>query len=82
MAKGGVLSQGSAIVGEAGPEILTMMGGRAVVQPLTSSTTNTTNMGGIYVFVYGAPGQSINDLATAVAQKIEHMTQRRAEVFR
>lgn len=37
MASGGVLSSGSAIVGEAGPELLTMMGSRAVVTPLTAT---------------------------------------------
>ena len=36
LANGGVLSQGQAIVGEAGPELLTMSGGKAVVQPLSS----------------------------------------------
>ena len=40
LAKGGVLSQGSAIVGEAGAELLTMVGGKAVVQPLTKNTNN------------------------------------------
>lgn len=40
LAKGGVLSQGSAIVGEAGAELLTMVGGKAVVQPLTNNTNN------------------------------------------
>lgn len=34
LAKGGILSSGSAIVGEAGPELLTMVGGRAHVMPL------------------------------------------------
>lgn len=34
LAKGGILSSGSAIVGEAGPELLTMAGGRAHVMPL------------------------------------------------
>ena len=33
LAKGGILSQGAAIVGEAGPEILSMQNGRAHVQP-------------------------------------------------
>lgn len=37
LAKGGVLSEGSAIVGEKGPEMLTMAGNKAVVQPLTAS---------------------------------------------
>lgn len=37
LAKGGILSRGSAVVGEAGPELLTLSGGRAIVQPLTGS---------------------------------------------
>lgn len=37
LAKGGVLSSGSAIVGEAGPELLTMAGGRAHVMPLNGN---------------------------------------------
>ena len=37
LAKGGILSQGAAIVGEAGPEVLSMQNGRAHVQPLTAS---------------------------------------------
>ena len=38
LAKGGILSQGSAIVGEAGPELLSMIGGRAIVEPLTQGS--------------------------------------------
>ncbi|MCI7638218.1 MAG: hypothetical protein MSS60_00100 [Clostridiales bacterium] len=38
LANGGTVLSGSAIVGEAGPELLTVSGGRAVVQPLTSNT--------------------------------------------
>lgn len=34
LASGGILSRGSAVVGEAGPELLTLTGGKAVVQPL------------------------------------------------
>ena len=37
MAQGGVLEKGSAIVGEAGPELLTMQGSKAVVTPLTNT---------------------------------------------
>lgn len=40
LAKGGILSRGSAFVGEAGPELLTVAGGKAIVQPLTT-TANT-----------------------------------------
>ena len=38
MANGGTLLSGSAIVGEAGPELLTVSGGKAVVQPLSANT--------------------------------------------
>lgn len=44
LAKGGVLSSGNAIVGEAGPELLTMAGGRAHVMPL-----NGNDRGGITI---------------------------------
>ena len=38
LARGGVLSSGSAIVGEAGPELLTILGGgKAQVSPLTGA---------------------------------------------
>lgn len=43
LASGGVLNSGSAIVGEAGPELLTMQNGAARVQPLTSTTINNIN---------------------------------------
>lgn len=39
LATGGILAQGSAVVGEAGPEILTVSGSKAVVQPLSGSAT-------------------------------------------
>lgn len=44
MADGGELWRGSAVVGDAGPELLTMENGHAIVQPLTNNTyNNTTN---------------------------------------
>lgn len=42
LAGGGVLQSGSALVGERGPELLTMRNGAAAVQPL-ATTTNTYN---------------------------------------
>ena len=39
LAKGGILSEGSAIVGERGPEMLTISGNQAIVQPLSGSAT-------------------------------------------
>lgn len=38
LAEGGTVWSGSAIVGEAGPELLTVSGGKAVVQPLSANT--------------------------------------------
>lgn len=48
-ANGGTLTSGAAIVGERGPELLTMQGGRAVVEPLyqtnkNANLTSTFNM--------------------------------------
>lgn len=81
LAKGGILSQGSAVVGEAGPELLTMMGNRAVVQPLTNQTTNSNYLGGLTVNVYGAPGQDVGELADLVADKVQAAVQRQEAVF-
>ena len=81
LAKGGILSQGSAIVGEAGPELLTMMGNRAMVQPLTSNTTNQTDLGGVHITVYGAPGQDVRALADIIMDEMQNATERKAAVF-
>lgn len=81
LAKGGILSQGSAVVGEAGPELLTMMGNRAIVQPLTNQTTNTSYLGGMTVNVYGAPGQDVKELADLVADKVQAAVQRQEAVY-
>lgn len=80
LAKGGILSQGSAVVGEAGPELLTMLGNRAMVQPLTQQTKNT-NLGGVNIYVYGAPGQNIDDLAEVIMDKFQTAYQRKVEVW-
>ena len=37
LAEGGILTQGTAMVGEAGPEMLTVKNGQAIVQPLGGS---------------------------------------------
>lgn len=81
LAKGGILSQGSAIVGEAGPELLTMMGNRAMVQPLTSNTTNHTDLGGVNITIYGAPGQDVRALADIIMDEMQNATERKAAVF-
>lgn len=80
LAKGGVLSSGMAVVGEAGPELLTMMGNKAVVQPLTNQTTNNANFGGITVNVYPT-GDFGRSEADRVAEEIEDAVARRRAVF-
>lgn len=84
LASGGVVTSGSAIVGDAGPELLTMMGGRAIVQPLTNSnTTNNTNtnLGGVTINVYGAAGQNVRELADIIMDEMQAATDRKAAVF-
>lgn len=73
-AEGGVLSRGSAIVGEAGAELLTVSNGRAVVQPLTNN--HNMSVGDTVINVYGAPGQDVNELADLISEKIAFNTQR------
>ena len=83
LATGGILSRGSAVVGEAGPELLTLAGGKAVVQPLSgnNSVVNNRNLGGISVTVYGAPGQDVDELADVIMRRMQHEVDRREAVF-
>lgn len=82
LAKGGILSRGSAVVGEAGPELLTMSAGRAVVQPLTNNTTNNSaSYGNVTINVYGAAGQDVNELADIVMYKMQGHVERREAVW-
>lgn len=82
LAKGGILSRGSAVVGEAGPELLTMSAGRAVVQPLTNNTTNNSaTYGNVTINVYGAAGQNINELADEIMYKMQGYVERRGAVW-
>lgn len=77
LAKGGVLSSGSAVVGENGAELLTMSNGRAIVQPLTNNHTTNQNYGGVTLNVYGAAGQSVQELAEIIMDEIGDATRRR-----
>lgn len=80
LAQGGILESGSAIVGEAGPELLSMMGNRAVVQPLTNNTTNQ-NYGGVTLNIYGAAGQNVQELAEIIMDEIGNATRRQEAAF-
>lgn len=74
LASGGEVLQGSAIVGEAGPELLTVANGRTIVQPLGSSSTtnhNSTHLGGVQIVVYGAPGQDVETLADIIMDRMQ-----------
>lgn len=75
LAQGGILSSGTAVVGEAGPELLTMNAGRAIVQPLTNNTTNQ-NYGGVTLNIYGTAGQSVQELAEIIMDEIGDATRR------
>lgn len=44
LAKGGILSGGTAIVGEAGPELLTVGSGRSMVQPLSGNNASGNDL--------------------------------------
>ena len=85
LAKGGIVKSGSAIVGEAGPELLTVLGNRTVVQPLSSgrSIPSGSSYTGspISINVYAAEGQDENLIAELVMRKIETATQRKGAVF-
>ena len=60
MATGGTISNGSAIVGEAGPEILTVAGGSATVTPLTSAGGDTNVIGLLETYLpYLAAGNTL-----------------------
>ena len=83
LAKGGTVLSGSAVVGEAGPELLTVGPTGTRVQPLTGerSSINTTNLGGINMTVYGAPGQSVTELADVIMDRIQTVTAQKGAVF-
>ena len=48
---------------------------------LTQNSSVTTNLGGVNVVVYGAPGQDVNELADIIMDKMETAVQRKGAVF-
>lgn len=81
LAKGGILYDGTALVGEAGPELLTMDGTRAIVRPLTGSKTAAQPTANITINVYAAEGQSEESIAQRVAQLLQEQLDRRNAVW-
>ena len=89
LANGGIVRSGSAIVGEAGPELMTVLGNRTIVQPLPAryATAPRRQAAGaavapqITINVYGAEGQDENALAEIVMQKIQAATARKGATW-
>ena len=73
LANGGVLSKGSAIVGEAGPEMLTVNNGKAIVQPLGNG--GSTASAPIYITV-----QSVLD-GKVIGQSVTKYQNRQARAL-
>lgn len=90
LAEGGVVRRGSAIVGEAGPELMTVLGNRTIVQPLPSryataprgQAAGAAVMPQININVYGAEGQDENALAEIIMRKIQAATARKEDLWR
>ena len=88
LAKGGTLSSGSAIVGEKGPELLTMLdSGKARVTPLTSSQKQQGSFlaGGITInidsFTNNDTTKDVKQLTAYIMDEINMAAQRKAAVF-
>lgn len=89
LAKGGVVRSGSAIVGEAGPELMTVLGNRTIVQPLPAGSVASggcrysaaAQVRDVNITVYGAEGQDVNQLAEVIMQKIETAANQREAVW-
>lgn len=90
LAKGGIVRSGSAIVGEAGPELMTVLGNRTIVQPLPAryataprgQAAGAAVMPQININVYGAEGQDENALAEIIMRKIQAATARKEDLWR
>ena len=79
MATGGIISSGSALVGENGPELLTMVGNKAQITPLTGQQTNNalnSVSGGNTVVQVNFTG-SLSQLARILQPEIAVETNRR-----
>lgn len=80
MATGGTISAGSALVGENGPELLTMVGNKAQITPLTNSQAqsalSSVGSGGNTVVKVNFTG-SLSQLARILQPEIQVETNRR-----
>ena len=79
MATGGILSSGTAVVGESGPELLTMVGNKAQITPLTNGQAQSalTSIGGGNTVVKVEFTGSLSQLARVLQPEIQVETARR-----
>lgn len=77
LAKGGVLKNGQAIMAEAGPELISMVNGQAVVTPLTRNAKNTSlenagggTTGGFNQYIYNTSPKALSPAETARQTRI------------
>lgn len=66
LAKGGILTSGTAIVGEAGPELVQVSDGRAMVQPLSSGGSDISSLLETYLPYLAAGNQLVLDSGALV----------------
>lgn len=94
LAKGGILTNGRAIVAEAGPEIIEMVNGKTIVTPLSGSARNTSlerNLGGkqsgkteIIMKIenfYNNRQQDIRELTQEILEIAQEIKERDEEVY-
>lgn len=82
LAKGGLLRYGTALVGEEGPELLSVMKGGAQVVPLSGGRSGEAAAeDNITLNIYGAEGQNVNQLAEVVMNKIQAATNRKRAAY-
>lgn len=85
-AKGGSISNGTALVGEEGPELLSINGGRATVQPLTATLDGKSLQGALgggqqVIKTEITFGGSLAQLAAVLQPLIVTETERRGEAL-
>lgn len=83
MAVGGTISSGSALVGENGPELLTMVGNKAQITPLTGSQSQRalSSVGGGSTVVKVNFTGSLSQLARILQPEIQVETARRGVAY-
>ena len=74
LAHGGILQEGDAMVAEAGPELIRMVNGKAIVTPLTPTAKNTA--------MEAAGGKATKNITNAIEMKIENFYNNREQDIR